>query len=146
MPNKEAREQFPKTLKYYMDKYHLSQSDIAERLGVSNATVSMWCNGRKFPRVDKMQELANIFGVLISDMYSEPDDEYERIAKESAVPPDGNDVPKVAVFFRDYMSGKSPEFQEMVLRFLRAADGESFSRAMKDENIKDLEDMIREHT
>lgn len=70
MPDIEAREAFPLILKSYMDQFGMNQSDIAKQLKVSKQTVSEWMNGKKFPRVDKMQKLADIFGVLLSDMYT----------------------------------------------------------------------------
>ena len=70
MPDSAARTAFPSILKSYMEKCHYNQSDIARLLHVSKQTVSEWINGKKFPRVDKMQELANLFGVLMSDMYT----------------------------------------------------------------------------
>lgn len=70
MPDSEARSAFPLILKAYMDKNGYNQSDIAKYLHVSKQTVSEWVKGNKFPRVDKMQELADLFGVLMSDMYT----------------------------------------------------------------------------
>lgn len=70
MPDSEARFAFPKILKAYMERNHYNQTDLAKQLHVSKQTVSEWINGNKFPRVDKMQELANLFGVLMSDMYT----------------------------------------------------------------------------
>ena len=48
----------------------MNQSDVAEKLHVSKQTISEWINGKKFPRVDRMQQLADLFGVLMSDMYT----------------------------------------------------------------------------
>ena len=70
MPDSEARSAFPKILKAYMEKNGYNQSDIAKYLHVSKQTVSEWVKGNKFPRVDKMQALADLFGVLMSDMYT----------------------------------------------------------------------------
>ena len=70
MPDSAARMAFPKILRMYMDRNHMNQTDIANKLHVSKQTVSEWINGKKFPRVDKMQQLADLFGVLMSDMYT----------------------------------------------------------------------------
>jgi len=70
MPDSEARSAFPEILKAYMEKNGYNQSDIAKYLHVSKQTVSEWVKGNKFPRVDKMQALADLFGVLMSDMYT----------------------------------------------------------------------------
>ena len=70
MPDSAARSAFPKILKMYMDRDNLSQKDIADRLHISKQIVSEYVSGKKFPRVDKMQQLADLFGVLMSDMYN----------------------------------------------------------------------------
>ena len=70
VPDTEARMAFPGILKSYMDQFRFNQSDLARLLNVSKQTVSEWISGKKFPRVDKMQEIANLFGVYMSDMYT----------------------------------------------------------------------------
>lgn len=70
MPNDEARLAFPKILSYYMDRDNIDQTAISERLHVSKQIVSDWVHGKKFPRVTNMQMLAEMFGVLLSDMYT----------------------------------------------------------------------------
>lgn len=124
----------------------MTLEDVAKQLSISRATVFKYENNiiSNIPP-EKVEALARCFNISPGYIMGWEDD-YERVARESAVPQNGEEVPKVAVFFKDYMDGKSPEFQEMVLRFLQAADGESFARAMKEENIKDLEDMINGNT
>lgn len=74
MPDSIARKAFPAILTRYMKRDNLSQVDISKRLKVSKQTVSDWVSGKKFPRVDRMQQLANLFGVLMSEMYTPTDD------------------------------------------------------------------------
>ena len=74
MPDIIARELFPKNLQRYMADAGLSQTDVARRLGVSKQTVSDWISGKKFPRVDRMQQLADLFSVLMSDLYTDHSD------------------------------------------------------------------------
>ena len=79
MPDSIARSSFPRVLKRLMEHNGISQIYIAEKLGVSKQTVSDWVNGKKFPRVDKMQQLADLLDVLMSDLYSEKEpDEWDR--------------------------------------------------------------------
>ena len=40
-------------------------------LEITASTVSDWANGKKYPRVDKMQMLADYFGILKSDLTEE---------------------------------------------------------------------------
>ena len=51
-----------------MDKKQVTRKDIADFLGISYFTVSDWVNGKKYPRMDKVELLANYFGVLKSDL------------------------------------------------------------------------------
>lgn len=81
MSDIEARKAFPKILARYMQEYGMNQSDVARRLNVSKQIVSDWLYGKKFPRVDKMQELARLFGVQMSDMY--PNENFRVVLRET---------------------------------------------------------------
>ena len=63
---------FSINLKRLMDKKQVSRKDVADFLGISYFTVSDWVNGKKYPRMDKVELLANYFGVLKSDLIEEP--------------------------------------------------------------------------
>ena len=57
-----------------MERKGVDQSCIVAALGFSASTVSDWVTGKKYPRVDAMQKLADYFGVLLSDLTSEDND------------------------------------------------------------------------
>lgn len=65
------REIFVKNLRYLMEKKGITQADICRDLNVSSATVSDWFTGKKYPRVDAMQRLADLFGVRFSTLTTE---------------------------------------------------------------------------
>ena len=65
------REIFVKNLRYLMEARGINQADICRELGVSSATVSDWCTGKKYPRVDAMQRLADLLGVRFSTLTTE---------------------------------------------------------------------------
>ena len=65
------REIFVKNLRFLMDARGINQADICRELGVSSATVSDWCTGKKDPRVDAMQRLADLLGVRFSTLTTE---------------------------------------------------------------------------
>ena len=48
-----------------------SRKDVCEALGYSYFTFSDWVNGKKMPRMDKVEQLANYFGILKSDLIEE---------------------------------------------------------------------------
>ena len=71
MNNKIAEKEkqiFSKKLNFYMDKKGVTQADIVSKFGITASTVSDWCNGKKYPRADKVQMLADFLGVLKSDL------------------------------------------------------------------------------
>lgn len=59
---------FAKNLNSIMEECDRTPSDIVNLLGVSKSTVSSWRNGKKMPRMDKIEALANYFGCLKSDL------------------------------------------------------------------------------
>lgn len=59
---------FASNLKKYMALSGKSRREICEALGLSYYTFSDWVNGKKYPRMDKVEMLANYFGVLKSDL------------------------------------------------------------------------------
>ena len=59
---------FSDNLKRYMKEHDKSRKEVSEALGVSYYTFSDWVNGKKYPRMDKVEKLANYFGILKSDL------------------------------------------------------------------------------
>lgn len=66
-----AREIFVQNLRYLMEARGITQADICRELEVSSATASDWCTGKKYPRIDKMQRLADLLGVRYSTLTTE---------------------------------------------------------------------------
>ena len=66
-----AREIFVKNLRYIMEKKGISQADICRELDIPSATISNWCTGQRYPRIDKMQQLADLLGVRYSTLTTE---------------------------------------------------------------------------
>ena len=65
------RKVFASNLKYYMDLNGKSRKEVAEAIGVSYFTFTDWVNGKKFPRMDKVEKLAKYFAIKISDLIEE---------------------------------------------------------------------------
>lgn len=64
---------FARNLNRFLEINGKNQADIATLLNVSQAAVSNWCKGIKMPRMDKVQALADYFGVNKSDLLDEKD-------------------------------------------------------------------------
>ena len=63
-----ARKIFTENLKHYMNIKQKSQSDISKALDIPLSTVSSWYNGASYPRVDKMQALADYFNISMRNL------------------------------------------------------------------------------
>ena len=59
---------FAKNLKHFMYLHNKSRNDVCADLGFSYYTFSDWVNGKKYPRMDKVEMLANYFGCKKSDL------------------------------------------------------------------------------
>lgn len=68
---------FAYNLKRYMELHGRSRNDISEALHISYFTVSDWVNGKKYPRMDKVEMLANYFGIQKSDLIESHADQNE---------------------------------------------------------------------
>ncbi|GKH50304.1 hypothetical protein CE91St46_14150 [Eubacteriales bacterium] len=68
----DPREAFPKALQYYMNLNGKRQQDLIKDLGISSATLSQWVNGKMFPRMDKVEKLAEYFRITTTDLLTDP--------------------------------------------------------------------------
>lgn len=50
-------------------KNNITQSKLAQMLGVSQANISQWEKGEALPRADKLPQLAEILGCKIDDLF-----------------------------------------------------------------------------
>ena len=66
-----SKQVFSKNLRKYMADSGKTQKELADAIGVSAPTFNEWISGKKFPRIDKIQKLADYFGILKSDLIEE---------------------------------------------------------------------------
>ena len=66
-----SKEVFAKNLRYYMESRGKNQKELAEIVGVSAPTMNDWLKAKKYPRIDKIEILANYFNILKSDLIEE---------------------------------------------------------------------------
>lgn len=89
-----------------MELNEKTQTDIINDLGFNKSAVSTWCNGTRLPRMDKVELLAQYFGInrsdLIEDKNEQTDDHYylndetRQIAQEAFENPELRTLFKVA--------------------------------------------------
>ena len=75
------REAFRKNIRRLMDTRQCSQSDIAQYMGISKSTVSLWINGKAYPEVKNIEELARFFNVSVFELVCEDDSDEERMLR-----------------------------------------------------------------
>lgn len=68
------KETFAKNLEKYLNRSGKSQREMAEIVGVSSSTFNEWMKAKKYPRIDKIEFMAEYFGILKSDLIEEEDD------------------------------------------------------------------------
>ena len=62
---------FSQRIKMLRDRSGLTQAELADRLGLTNRAIGAWESGRSRPRLDKMQQLADLFGITVSELMGE---------------------------------------------------------------------------
>lgn len=60
-----------KNLKLYIEKTGKTQTDIARELGIPEMTMSNWVKAKTYPRADKVQLMADYFGIRRLDLTEE---------------------------------------------------------------------------
>ena len=81
MDNKDI---FATNLKRYMALNEKSRKDVSEALGISYYTVTDWVKGKKYPRMDKVEMLADYFGILKSDLIEEKTEEHRVMQQKNS--------------------------------------------------------------
>lgn len=62
------KEVFAKNLALYLNRSGKSQREMADIVGVSSSTFNEWMKAKKYPRIDKIEFMANYFGINKSDL------------------------------------------------------------------------------
>ena len=73
MTNLGNKDVFAKNLKKYMQLNGKTRNEVCQALGLKYTTCTDWVNGKKYPRMDKIEMLANYFGIKKSDLIEDND-------------------------------------------------------------------------
>ena len=68
------KEVLAKNLALYLGRSGKSQREMADIVGVSSSTFNEWMKAKKYPRIDKIEFMANYFGITKSDLIEEHED------------------------------------------------------------------------
>ena len=98
------------------------QKDLAEIAGVSATTFNDWIKAKKYPRIDKIEILANYFGILKSDLIEDKTEDRRAMNEKNDILSDiivrlrNDDVFLYAV---KKLNGMDAEKLAGILRFLQ---------------------------
>ena len=110
-----------KNILYYMDINGKTRQDMCDALGVKYTTFTDWVKGNTYPRIDKIELMANYFGISKADLV-------EKHTQESDTPYYLNeDAREMAQFLFD-----NPDYKVLF----------DASRKVKKEDIEKVKRMI----
>lgn len=109
------KEVLAKNLAYYLERSGKDQKEVAEVVGVAPSTFNEWMKAKKYPRIDKIEMLANYFGILKSDLIEE--------ATEDGYSPSEPTLTEGEKVLLDLFNRVPEDKQQMVLQMIRAALG-----------------------
>lgn len=75
-----------KNLIFYLKKLDLTQTEFAREMGYPETTVSNWFNKNTYPRPDKIQEMANYFGVRRTDLTENNEEQQAPLKNAKSIP------------------------------------------------------------
>ena len=73
------KEIMAKNIRYYMEKKGLNAKDFSIELNFKYSTVLDWLNAKTYPRIDKIEMMANYFNIEKSDLVEDKNKEKENI-------------------------------------------------------------------
>ena len=57
-------------IKELREKHHFTQSELAERLNVSDKTISKWETAKGYPDIALLESIAKVFGISVTELIS----------------------------------------------------------------------------
>ena len=81
----DSKNVFSRNLRYQMEKNRKTRQEVATDLGISYFTITSWVKGTKYPRMDKVEMLANYFGILKSDLIEDKTEEQKEMQKNNDI-------------------------------------------------------------
>lgn len=85
MSNLGNKEVMAKNLHYYVEKSGKTQKELSEIVGVATSTFNDWMKAKAYPRIDKIEILANYFKIMKSDLIEEKSEEHKEMQKNNDI-------------------------------------------------------------
>ena len=108
----ENRDVMAANISKYMCENNKTRHQVCKDLGIPYSTFSEWISGRKYPRIDKIELMANYFGCEKSDL----------IEQKNSVTDNGNGIPKERADFINYVLKMPDEKFEKLKNLLQIVE------------------------
>jgi transcriptional regulator with XRE-family HTH domain len=83
MNTEESKQIMARNIKRYMDKKGVTNQQLCDALGFKYTTFMDWIKGVTYPRIGKVEAMANYFGILKSDLIEEKTQEHREMQKKN---------------------------------------------------------------
>ena len=115
------KEIMAKNIRKYLELNDMSQTDLCNALNLKFMTVSDWVNAKSYPRIDKIEMMANYFGVSKADLVEEHNDreEYYIDPRTAEIAQEIKDSQELSALF-DVGRGMTPEDLQTVYQMALA--------------------------
>ena len=110
-----------KNIRKYMELNNMTQTDLCNALGLKFMTVSDWVNAKSYPRIDKIEMMANYFGISKADLVEESTEkkEYYIDPRTAEIAQEIKDSRELSALF-DVQRNMSPEDLQTVYQLALA--------------------------
>ena len=85
MSSDESKKIMAANIKRYMEIKGVTNQQICDALGFKYTTFMDWIKGVTYPRIGKVEAMANYFGVLKSDLIEEKTEEHRKMQKNNDI-------------------------------------------------------------
>ena len=73
-------------LQRLLDTAHMNQTDLAEKLEVTSAAVSLWVLGKSVPRASMVDKICKVFNISKEELLRDPDKASMNLAESKVIP------------------------------------------------------------
>lgn len=109
------KEIMAKNIKRYMELNGVSSVDMCHALGVPQSTFSYWINAKTYPRIDKIEKMAEFFHINKADLVEDNFDFIQLFAEQMSAEETVMHNELNALYDR-----LSPNYQSIALNVLKA--------------------------
>ena len=110
MSNLGNKQVMARNILFYMEQKGVDRMEICDKLGIKYTTFVDWVSAKTYPRIDKIELMANFFGIDKSDLIE-----------------DKEPIPEDLIIINRAAKNMTPENRKKLIDIARAAFAEDFS-------------------